>query len=200
VPVEDEQPTLFFASAADWERWLERSHERSPGVWLRIAKKSSGVASVSHSDALDSALCFGWIDGQRAPLDERFFLQRFTPRKPRSRWSQNNVERVGALEQAGRMRAPGSAEVERARADGRWAAAYPGQRTATVPDDLQRALDANPAAREFFATLDSANRYAILYRVGDARRPQTREQRIARFVAMLAAGETLHPASRDRTR
>jgi uncharacterized protein YdeI (YjbR/CyaY-like superfamily) len=127
------------------------------------------------------------------PLDDAFYRQRFTPRALRSRWSQINVARVAELERDGRIRAAGRAEVERAQADGRWEAAYPGQRSATVPDDLQRALDANPAASRFFAALDATNRYAIIYRVGDARRPQTREQGIARFVAMLAAGEKLHP-------
>jgi uncharacterized protein YdeI (YjbR/CyaY-like superfamily) len=191
-PAEDEPP-LTFASAPAWERWLERWHRRSDGIWMAIAKAGAGAASVSYSDALDVALCFGWIDGQKAALDDRAWLQRFTPRRPRSRWSQNNRVRIAALTAAGRMREAGLTEVERARADGRWADAYPGQRTATVPDDLQRALDANPAAREFFTTLDGANRYAILWRIHDARRPQTREQRIARFVEMLAANEKLHP-------
>jgi len=193
VPAHDDEPTLAFASAAEWERWLERSHAHSRGVWIKHAKKGSGIASVTHSDALDSALCFGWIDALRRPLDAEFFLQRYTPRRPRSRWSQNNAKRVAALERAGRVRAAGAAEVERAKADGRWDAAYPGQRSASVPEDLQRALDANPAAREFFATLDAVNRYAILYRIHDARRAQTRAQRIERFVAMLAAGERIHP-------
>ena len=193
MPRTDEEPELAFATADDWERWLERHHERPSGVWLRVAKKGAGVPSVTHSEALDVALCFGWIDARGAPVDDRFWLLRFTPRAPRSRWSQNNVDRIAALERAGRMREAGRAEVERAKADGRWEAAYPGRRSATVPEDLQRALDANPAARDFFATLDSANRYAILYRVHEARRPRTREQRIERFVAMLAAGEKIHP-------
>jgi len=188
-----DEPTLAFASAGEWERWLEGRHESSRGIWLKFAKKRSGIPSVTHSEALDLALCFGWIDGQLLPLNDAFYRQRFTPRALRSRWSQINVARVAALERDGRMRAAGRAEVERAQADGRWEAAYPGQRSATVPDDLQRALDANPAASRFFAALDATNRYAIIYRVGDARRSQTREQRIARFVAMLAAGEKLHP-------
>ena len=189
----DDLPTVGFASAEEWERWLAREHARAAGVWLRLAKKGAGETSVTYSEALDVALCFGWIDGQKAAQDERFWLQRFTPRGPRSRWSQNNRDRAGALVAAGRMRPAGAAEIERAHADGRWEAAYPGQSAATVPDDLQRALDADLAAREFFATLDGANRYAILYRVHDAKRPQTRAARIERFVAMLAAHEKIHP-------
>ena len=192
MPARDQEPTLAFTSAAAWEQWLERHHRAAAAVWLKLAKKGAGVDGVSYSEALDAALCFGWIDGQKAPLDDRFWLQRFTPRSPRSRWSQRNRDRIGALERDGRVRDAGRAEVERARADGRWEAAYAGPRAATVPDDLRRALDANPGAREFFATLDSANRYAILYRVAEARRPQTRERRIERFVAMLAAGEKIH--------
>ena len=141
----EQEPTLAFASAAAFEDWLERHHGACAAIWLKLAKKGAGVASVTYSEALDAALCFGWIDGQKAPLDERFWLQRFTPRGRRSRWSQNNRDRVDALEREGRMRAAGSAEVERARTDGRWEAAYAGPRAATVPDDLQAALDANPA-------------------------------------------------------
>jgi uncharacterized protein YdeI (YjbR/CyaY-like superfamily) len=189
----DDEPTLSFASASDWRRWLEAHHGQASGVWLKLAKKGAGVASVSYSDALDVALCFGWIDARKGALDERFWMQRFTPRSARSRWSQRNRDRIAALARDGHMRPSGEAEVERAKADGRWDAAYPGQRTATVPADLEAALDANPAARDFFATLDAANRYAILYRVGEPRRPQTRAARIERFVAMLAAGEKIHP-------
>ena len=189
----DDEPTLSFAAAADWERWLERHHGEPSGVWLKLAKKGAGVAGVSYPEALDVALCFGWIDARKRPLDERFWLQRFTPRGPRSRWSQRNRDRIAALAADARMRPSGEAQVERAKADGRWDAAYPGQRTAIVPPDLQAALDANRAASDCFATLDAANRYAILYRVEEARRPQTRAARIERFVAMLAAGERLHP-------
>jgi uncharacterized protein YdeI (YjbR/CyaY-like superfamily) len=188
----DELPTLAFASEALWEAWLEREHARADGVWLKIAKKGSGIATVTHAEALEVALCFGWIDGQRAAHDERFFLQRFTPRRSRSRWSRINRDKATALIAAGRMQPAGLREVETAQADGRWDAAYEGQRTASVPDDLQAALDANPAAAAFFATLTGANRYAILYRVQDAKRPETRARRIETFVAMLARGETLH--------
>jgi uncharacterized protein YdeI (YjbR/CyaY-like superfamily) len=187
-----DEPILPFPSADAWEAWLEREHERASGVWLQIAKKGTGVATVTHAEALDVALCFGWIDGQRRAHDATWFLQRFTPRKRDSRWSKINTEHAARLIAAGRMRPAGLAQVEAARADGRWADAYHGQRTATVPPDLQAALDGNPAAAAFFATLRGANRYAILYRVQDAKRPETRARRIDRFVAMLARGETLH--------
>jgi uncharacterized protein YdeI (YjbR/CyaY-like superfamily) len=188
----DELPILTFDDAAAWEDWLAAEHDRAAGVWLRIAKKDTGIATVGYAEALDVALCFGWIDGQRRAHDATWFLQRFTPRTPRSRWSKINTEHARRLLAAGRMRPTGVAQVEAARADGRWAAAYEGQRSATVPPDLQAALDANPAAAAFFATLRGANRYAVLYRVQDAKRPQTRARRIDRFVAMLARGETLH--------
>jgi uncharacterized protein YdeI (YjbR/CyaY-like superfamily) len=162
-------------------------------LWVEFAKKGSGIDSVTHDEALDVAICFGWIDGQaRRSEDPRFYRQRFTPRRRRSRWSQVNCAKAEALTAAGRMRPAGLAEVERARQDGRWDAAYAPPSTATVPDDLQAALDADPAAAEFFAGLSSQNRYAILYRIQEAKRPETRRRRIEKFVAMLAAGETIH--------
>lgn len=188
----DDLPTLHFPTAADFEEWLERNHDRSQGIWLKIAKKASGEESVSHPEALELALCFGWIDSQRLGLDETHFLQRYTPRRPRGRWSRNNREKVEVLIAAGAMRPAGIAEVEAARADGRWEAAYDGQRTAEVPSDLQRELDSNPVAREFFETLDSTNRYAFIYRLNEAKRPETRERRLRKFVAMLERRETLH--------
>jgi uncharacterized protein YdeI (YjbR/CyaY-like superfamily) len=187
----DDLPVLPFASAAVWERWLEREHARAPGVWLQIAKKDSGIATVTYAEALDVALCFGWIDGQKRGLDATWFLQRFTPRRRGSRWSKINTGHVERLLAAHRMRPAGLAQVEAARADGRWDAAYDGQASATVPSDLQAALDANPDAAACFAALRGASRYAILYRVQDAKRPETRARRIERFVAMLARGETL---------
>jgi uncharacterized protein YdeI (YjbR/CyaY-like superfamily) len=188
----DELPVLSFASAEAWEAWLESEHASAPGVWLKLAKRDSGIASVTYAEALDAALCFGWIDGQKGAFDATWFLQRFTPRKRGSRWSKINTEHAERLIAAGRMHPAGLAEVEAARADGRWQAAYAGQRSAAIPPDLQAALDASPAAAAFFATLRGANRYAILYRVQDAKRPETRARRIARFVAMLERGETLH--------
>jgi uncharacterized protein YdeI (YjbR/CyaY-like superfamily) len=192
VAVPDDLPIVAFPSAAEWEEWLEANHADSRGVWVRIAKRDSGLDSVRYPEVLDVALCFGWIDGQRRAGDERTFLQRMTPRGPRSRWSRINRDRADELAGAGRMRPAGRARTEEARADGRWDAAYQPQSRATVPEDLQRALDANPAAREAFAGLDSRNRYAILYRVQDAKRPETRARRIAQFVAMLAEGRKPH--------
>jgi uncharacterized protein YdeI (YjbR/CyaY-like superfamily) len=160
---------------------------------VKVAKKGSGIDSVRYPEVLDTALCFGWIDGRREALDEQHFLQRFTPRRPRSRWSQINCQKVERLATEGRMRPAGASEVQRAQSDGRWEAAYAGQKSISVPEDLQRELDARPRARAFFAGLTSQNRYAILYRLQDAKRPETRARRLAKFVAMLEAGETLHP-------
>ncbi len=185
-------PTLLFATPAEMEAWLEDHHAGAEGIWLKIAKKDSGVESVTYAEALELALCFGWIDSQKRGFDERHFLQRFTPRRPRGKWSRINREKVEALIAAGTMRPAGLAEVEAAKADGRWDAAYAGQRTAKVPADLQRELDRNRDAREFFATLDSANRYAILYRLEDAKKPETRERRLRKFVGMLERREKVH--------
>jgi uncharacterized protein YdeI (YjbR/CyaY-like superfamily) len=188
----DDLPILPFASAPAMEEWLEGNHAGSDGIWLKIGKKGSGIASVTYAEALELALCFGWIDSQKRGFDERFFLQRFTPRRPGGKWSQINREKAEALIASGAMRPAGLAEVQAAKADGRWDAAYAGQRTAKVPDDLQRELDRNEAARDFFAALDSANRYAILYRLEDAKKPETRERRLRKFVAMLEKGEKIH--------
>jgi uncharacterized protein YdeI (YjbR/CyaY-like superfamily) len=188
----DELPVVLFASPAEFEVWLEESHADSAGLWLKIAKKGSGVESVSYAEALELALCFGWIDSQKRACDEKHFLQRFTPRRPRGKWSRINRDAAEALIAAGKMRPAGLAEVEAAKADGRWEAAYAGQRTAEVPDDLQRELERNAAAREFFAGLDSANRYAIVYRLNDAKKPETRERRLRKFVGMLERGEKIH--------
>jgi uncharacterized protein YdeI (YjbR/CyaY-like superfamily) len=193
VAVDEDLPKLPFPSRAEWEEWLEDNHATSEGVWIEIAKKGTGIESVRYPDVLESALCFGWIDGRREALDERYFLQRFSPRRPRSKWSRINRDKAERLIAEGRMRPAGLAEVERAKADGRWEAAYEGQRSSTVPDDLQRELDARPKAKAFFAELGSQNRYAILYRLQDARRPETRARRLAKFVAMLEAGETIYP-------
>jgi uncharacterized protein YdeI (YjbR/CyaY-like superfamily) len=184
---------IAFDSDAAWEAWLEAHHATSDGIWMKIAKKGTGIPTVAYPEVLDTALCFGWIDGQRKALDDRYFLQRFTPRRARSRWSQVNRDKVAALTSAGRMRPAGIAEVERAKADGRWDAAYDAPSTAAVPDDLAAALDAQPQARAFFETLSGQNRYAILHRVQDAKRPETRARRIEKFVAMCAAGERIYP-------
>jgi len=184
---------LSFASSGEWEAWLERNHERSSGLWLKIAKKASGIQSVSHAEALEGALAYGWIDSQRVGFDHDWFLQRFTPRSARSKWSKVNRESAMRLIEEGRMKPAGLREVDRAKADGRWDAAYDAQSRATVPDDLQRALDENQAARDFFATLDSRNRYAVLYRIQDAKKPETRARRIQKYVQMLAREEKIYP-------
>jgi uncharacterized protein YdeI (YjbR/CyaY-like superfamily) len=192
LQVADDLPILLFADQAELERWLEANQEASGGVWLQIAKKGAREPSVTYAEALELALCFGWIDSQKRGHDDQHFLQRFTPRRPRGRWSKINREKAEALIAVGAMRPPGMAEVEAAQADGRWEAAYEGQGTAQVPDDLQRELDANPAASEFFAGLDSANRYAVIYRLNDAKKPETRERWLRKFVAMLERGEKIH--------
>ena len=188
-----ELPIMPFASREAWEAWLEEEHASSEGLWLKIAKKGSGIESVTFVEALDTALCYGWIDSQRNGLDGRFYLQRFTPRKPRSKWSQVNREKVARLIEAGRLRPAGLREVERAKADGRWDAAYEPQSAAAVPDDLRLELERDEGAREFFETLNSTNRYAILHRIQDAKKPETRARRIAKYVAMLAEGKKLYP-------
>jgi uncharacterized protein YdeI (YjbR/CyaY-like superfamily) len=189
----DDLPVIAFATCERWEAWLAAEHAAAAGVWLKIAKKASGIESVNYAQALDVALCYGWIDGQKGRLDDQFFLQRFTPRKARSKWSQVNCAKATALIERGAMRAAGLAQVEQAKADGRWEAAYPAQSAAAVPEDLRRALEANPAAAAFFATLSSVNRYAILYRLHHVSDPERRAVRIAAYVEMLAEGRTLHP-------
>jgi uncharacterized protein YdeI (YjbR/CyaY-like superfamily) len=193
VGADDGLPHLTFASAAEWEAWLEANHDSSEGAWLKIAKKGSGVASVTNAEALDIGLCFGWINGRREALNDDYYLQRYTRRRPGGKWSRINVEKVAELTEAGRMRPAGFAEVERAKADGRWDAAYESPRRMGVPDDLEREFAARPAAREFFESLDSRNRYAILYRLADAKRPETRARRLAKFVAMLETGQRIYP-------
>ena len=185
-------PIVAFASREGWERWLEEHHRDSPGLWLKIAKKGSGHETVLYPEALESALCYGWIDGQKGAYDDEFWLQKFTPRRAGSRWSRINRGKAADLVAQGRMKPAGLQEVERARADGRWDSAYAGQRLATVPEDFQQALDRHPEAQVFFATLDSANRYAILYRIDDAKKPETRARRIEQYVAMLAEHRKLH--------
>jgi uncharacterized protein YdeI (YjbR/CyaY-like superfamily) len=185
-------PTLLFKSAKAFETWLKQHHATSGGLWLKIAKRRAAQASVTYLEAVEVALCWGWIDGQKRGLDEQYFLQRFTPRRARSVWSKVNVDKVAALTKAGRMQAPGLAQVEAAKADGRWARAYDGARTAVVPEDLLAALDAAPAAKAFFSTLNAANRYAVLWRIQTAVKAETRARRIAQLVAMLARGEAVH--------
>ncbi|HET7564744.1 MAG TPA: YdeI/OmpD-associated family protein [Gemmatimonadaceae bacterium] len=188
-----EKPTLVFHDQRAWAVWLDVNHHTSDGVWLRMAKKSSGLPSVSYDEALDVALCYGWIDGTKKRDDAEHFLQKFTPRGKRSIWSKRNREKALAFIERGEMKPAGLAEVERARADGRWDAAYDGPSRMSVPADLQAALDANARATAFFATLDSRNRYAILFRIHSAKRADTRAKRIQSFVEMLARREKIHP-------
>jgi uncharacterized protein YdeI (YjbR/CyaY-like superfamily) len=188
----DELPTIAFPSRADWENWLEANHDIADGVWIKSAKKASGIETVRYVEAVEAALCFGWIDGQAKSLDEQWYLQRFTPRRARSKWSQINRARAETLIESGAMRPAGLREIERAKDDGRWEAAYPSPSKIEVPDDLRAALDANPAAAQSFEQLDATNRYAVLYRIHDAKRADTRARRIEQFVAMLARGEKIH--------
>ena len=186
-------PIVLFADRAAFRAWLGAHHASQPGLWLQIATAASPLESVTYAEALDVALCFGWIDGQKRRHDAQSFLQKFTPRQKRSPWSKRNREHVERLTAAGEMHPAGLAAVAAAKADGRWDRAYDSASKATVPDDLRAALDAHPEAAAFFATLTGANRYAILYRVQTAVKPETRARRIAEFVAMLQRGETLHP-------
>ena len=188
-----EHDPVAFSTAAAWRTWLADHHASADGLWLKIAKKGASEGTVSYAEALDEALCFGWIDAQKRGLDDGYWLQRFTPRKRGSRWSKINTQKAEALIAASRMQRAGLAEVESARADGRWDAAYAGSRSITVPDDLAAALTENPVAAEFFSTLNSINRYAILYRIGTVKRPETRARKIAQYIQMLAEHKTLHP-------
>jgi uncharacterized protein YdeI (YjbR/CyaY-like superfamily) len=190
---------ITFASQAAFEKWLAKNHEKSPGIWLQIAKKNSGTKSVSYAEALDVALCFGWIDGQKDSYDDVHFLQRFTPRRSKSKWSKINCGKVTALIEAQRMRPAGLKEIEAAKQDGRWDAAYASQKTSTVPDDFARALKKNKSAATFFDAIDSANRYAVLYRLHATSKPELRAAKIEKLVAMLEAGQTFHPLKKKKT-
>ena len=188
----DDLPILFFETQQHWETWLEENHVVDQAIWLKIAKKNSGKPSVTYDEALKVALCFGWIDGQKQKFDEAYWLQRFTPRRPKSPWSQRNVDFVGELTEQGKMRPAGLEQVERAKADGRWDAAYSAQSRAVVPDDLQAELDRHPDAKAFFEQLTKANRYAIIYRITTAKKPETRRRRLDQYMTMLKNGEKLY--------
>lgn len=189
----DGLPVLLFETQADFEAWLDEHHASSPGAWLRLAKKASGLRSLSYDEAVEAGLCFGWIDGQKKGYDERSWLQRFTSRGPQSIWSKVNRAKAEALIAAGRVRPAGFAAVERARQNGRWDSAYDPASTATVPEDLQAALDASERASAFFKSLSGANRYALLFRIQTAKKPETRARRIQKFIDMLERGEKLYP-------
>lgn len=189
----DNLPILLFEEQQSWEAWLEAQHAESKGVWLKIAKKGAGTPSVDYAEALESALCYGWIDGQKAALDDQFWLQKFTPRRTKSKWSKVNCEKAEALIAAGRMQTAGYRQVELAKGDGRWEAAYESQSRITIPEDFQSELDKNQKAKDFFSTLNSVNRYAILYRIHGAKKTETRAARIKKFIEMLAKGEKIYP-------
>ncbi len=186
-------PMMLFDSPQQWEDWLKVHHAISPGIRLQIAKKGTGKQSVSYDQALDVALCYGWIDGQKQALDDTYWLQRFTPRRSKSVWSKVNTEKAAALIAQGRMQPAGLKAIEAAKQDGRWEAAYESQGRAVVPDDFQAELDNNPEAKAFFATLNSVNRYAICYRIQTAKKPETRRARIAKFITMLNEKQTIYP-------
>jgi uncharacterized protein YdeI (YjbR/CyaY-like superfamily) len=188
----DGKPILTLASPEEWEAWLDKEHASADGVWLKFAKKGSGVQTVAYAEAVDVALCYGWIDSLVNSLDERFYLQKFTPRRAKSRWSKINVEKIEALMKAGRMKPTGLEQVELAKADGRWDAAYSSPANVTEPADLKKALKANPKAAEFYATLNKSNRYAIIFQLEDAKKPETRVRRLEKFMAMLERGEKLY--------
>lgn len=189
----DNLPIILFASQQDWEAWLEEHHADTKGIWVKMAKKETGIPSITYAEAVEGALCYGWIDGQKVSFDEQHWLQKFTPRRPKSMWSKVNCDKVTALVASGRMQPAGMQQIELAKADGRWEAAYDSQSKSTIPDDFQRELDNNQKAKEFFATLNSANRYAFLYRIQTAKKPETRSARIQKFIEMLANNEKFHP-------
>jgi len=189
----DSLPTISFATRQDWEAWLKERQDEASGLWLKIAKKGTGIPSLSYAEALEVALCYGWIDGQKASFDDQYWLQKFTPRGPKSIWSKVNCDKVTALLAEGRMQPAGIRQMERAQADGRWEAAYESQSKITIPADFQSELDKNQQAQEFFQTLNSVNRYAILFRIQTAKRPETRSARIQKFIAMLAQQQKIYP-------
>lgn len=184
---------MSFETQQDWERWLTEHHTNTEGIWLKIAKKETGIPSVSYAEALESAICYGWIDGQKASFDGTYWLQKFTPRRPKSIWSKVNCDKATALIAEGRMQPAGLQQMELAKADGRWDVAYESQSKITIPADFQRELDKNQKAMDFFSTLDSTNRYAILFRIQTAKKPETRSARIHKFIEMLAQNEKIHP-------
>ena len=190
TPFVPDLPVKLFKTQDAWKKWLETNHAKSPGVWMQIAKKDGGLTSVNYQDALDVALCYGWIDGQKRPLDERSWLQRWTPRGPRSIWSKINTEKVDALIESGRMQPAGLAAITAAKADGRWDSAYQSSSKAVVPPELQAALDRSPEAKAFFETLRGSIRYAIIFRVATAKKPETKAKRVAEFIARLERHDT----------
>ena len=192
IMAKDGLPILFFETQADFESWLDQNHARSKGIWLKLAKKGTGIRSISRQEALDAALCYGWIDGQAKSIDDMHWLQRYTPRRPKSKWSKINCQRAMELEAEGRMKPAGLREVQAAKEDGRWEQAYASPKNIEVPEDLRQMLEERPEAKALFDRLDSRNRYVILYRIHDAKRPETRRKRIEKFVDMLSEGKTIY--------
>ena len=186
-----ELPTVPFEKKKKWATWLAKEHEKSKGLWLKLAKKNTGIPSVTYEEALDVALCYGWIDGQKRSFDEQYWLQKFTPRGLKSIWSKINTEKAERLIASGDMKPAGLKAIEAAKQDGRWAAAYSSQKNMTIPEDFQTALDKNQKAKAFFATLKSAERYSFLFRIQTAKKVETRAKRIQQFVEMLERNEKL---------
>jgi uncharacterized protein YdeI (YjbR/CyaY-like superfamily) len=183
---------MTFTSSREFRAWLAKNHGRSEGIWLRIYKKDAGMAAVTYAEALDQALCYGWIDGQKQPFDKQSWLQKFTPRRPQSGWSRNNTEHAERLIKSGEMTAAGLKEVQAAKSDGRWQTAYDSFGSATVPDDFLKELSRNKKAKAFFATLNKTNLYSILYRLQTAKKPETRAKRMQAIIAKLSRGEKFH--------
>jgi uncharacterized protein YdeI (YjbR/CyaY-like superfamily) len=189
----DHMPIMSFETQQGWEEWLKEHHAETKGIWLKIAKKQASTPSVSYAEALDSALCYGWIDGQKAAFDDKYWLQKFTPRTAKSIWSKVNCNKAESLIAERRMQPAGLRQVELAKSDGRWERAYESQSKITIPDDFQNALDNNPKAKDFFNTLNSVNRYAFLFRIHSAKKPETRSAKILKFVEMLNQQQKFYP-------
>lgn len=186
------QPILFFKTQKEWEEWLEKNHDKVDGIWIQLYKKASGVESLTYDQALDEALCYGWIDGMVKKYDEKSFIQRFTPRRARSIWSHRNTQNIERLTKLGKMKPRGIAEVERAKADGRWEKAYASPANTKVPEDFIKEIKKNKKAYEFFQTLNKSNLFAIAYQLQDAKKPETRERRMKKFINMCEKGEKLY--------
>jgi uncharacterized protein YdeI (YjbR/CyaY-like superfamily) len=189
----DDYPMLFFSDKAAFEKWLDKNHAKSGGIWLKIARAGSGIKSLNYADAVDACLCFGWIDGTRKSLDEEYFVQKYTPRRSGSIWSVINQKKVQQFIAEGNMRPAGLAAIEAAKKNGQWDKAYESQKAISIPPDLQKALDAKPKAKKFFATLSSQNRYSILFRIANVKKEETKARKIKEFVAMLEKGQTIYP-------
>lgn len=189
----NELPILFFATASEWQQWLHKHYDQASGIWLKFAKKSANEPSVTYNEALDVALCYGWIDGQVNKYDKNYYLQKFTPRRPKSVWSKRNVAKVAELVATGKMQPSGLAQVEAAKQDGRWQLAYDSPGNTTMPEDFQAALDGSPKAKAFFETLNKTNAYSFLWRIQTAKNPEARRTRIEKLVQMLHEGKTFHP-------